>query len=117
VAASIGVGFVSLSEGFDLSTPSGRALAGMLAAFADFERDIVRDRVQADIPQARKDDCPHGRPPTRKVRAPSQNSRSKNGLSKIEISPSFHIGRTSVRRFLGRTKVRSAKRSALNVLL
>ncbi len=33
------VGFVSLSEALDLTTPSGRALAGMLAVFAEFERD------------------------------------------------------------------------------
>jgi DNA invertase Pin-like site-specific DNA recombinase len=40
------VGFVSLSEALDLTTPSGRALAGMLAVFAEFERDILRDRVK-----------------------------------------------------------------------
>ena len=38
------VGFVSLSEALDLTTPSGRALAWMLAVFAEFERDILRDR-------------------------------------------------------------------------
>ena len=46
------VGFVSLSEALDLTTPSGRALAGMLAVFAEFERDILRDRVKAGIAQA-----------------------------------------------------------------
>ena len=43
--SSLKVGFVSLSEALDLTTPSGRALAGMLAVFADyaeFERDILR---------------------------------------------------------------------------
>jgi hypothetical protein len=39
---------VPLSEALDLSTPSGRALAGMLAVFADdVERDILRDQVKA----------------------------------------------------------------------
>ena len=46
------VGFVSLSEALNLTTPSGRALAGMLAVFAEFERDILRDRVKAGIAQA-----------------------------------------------------------------
>src|SRR3954453_10078838 len=55
------VGFVSLSEALDLTTPSGRALAGMLAVFAEFERDILRDRVKAGIAQARKEGRPHGR--------------------------------------------------------
>ena len=56
------VGFVSLSEALDLTTPSGRAFAGMLAVFAEFERDILRDRVKAGIAQARKEGRPHGRP-------------------------------------------------------
>src|SRR3954449_11736176 len=58
------VGFVSLGEALDLATPSGRALTGMLAVFAEFERDILRDRVKAGIAQARKEGRPHGRPPT-----------------------------------------------------
>ena len=58
------VGFVSLSEALDLTTPSGRALAGMLAVFAEFERDILRDRVNAGIALARKEGGPHGRPPS-----------------------------------------------------
>lgn len=41
---SLKVGFISLSEALDLTTASGRALAGMLAVFAEFERDILRDR-------------------------------------------------------------------------
>jgi DNA invertase Pin-like site-specific DNA recombinase len=43
------MGFLLLSEAMDLTTPSGRALAGLLAVFADFERDILRDRVKAGI--------------------------------------------------------------------
>ena len=51
---ALDVGFVSLTEALDLMTPSGRALAGMLAVFAEFERDILRDRVKAGIDQARQ---------------------------------------------------------------
>jgi DNA invertase Pin-like site-specific DNA recombinase len=36
-------------EALDLTTPSGRALAGMLAVFAEFERDVLRDCVKAGI--------------------------------------------------------------------
>lgn len=65
--STLGVGFVSLCEALDLTTPSGRALAGMLAVFAEFEREILRDRVKAGIAQARKQGKPHGRPPTVKA--------------------------------------------------
>ena len=61
---ALDVGFVSLCEALDLTTPSGRARAGMLAVFAEFERDILRDRVKARIAQAKKDGKPHGRPMT-----------------------------------------------------
>jgi hypothetical protein len=43
---SWGVGFVSLWEALDLTTASGRALAGMLAIFAEFERAILRGPFQ-----------------------------------------------------------------------
>ena len=59
--STLGVSFVSLCEALDLTTPSGRALAGMLAVFAEFEREILRERVKAGIAQARARGQPHGR--------------------------------------------------------
>jgi putative DNA-invertase from lambdoid prophage Rac len=41
----LGVGFISLNEALDLTTSTGRAMAGMLAVFAEFERGILRERV------------------------------------------------------------------------
>jgi hypothetical protein len=41
----LGVGFVSLTEALDLTTPAGRAMAGLLAIFAEFEREILRERT------------------------------------------------------------------------
>jgi len=98
---SLGVGFVSLSEALDMTTPSGRALAGMLAVFAEFERDILRERVKAGIAQARKEGRPHGRPPTVAKRAPQVRALAKKGMTKSEISRRLGMSRTSVRRFLG----------------
>jgi putative DNA-invertase from lambdoid prophage Rac len=94
------VGFVSLSEALDLTTPSGRALAGMLAVFAEFERDILRDRVKAGIAQARKEGRPHGRPQTIAGHAVEVKRLFQEGVSKREIAKRLGISRTSVRRFL-----------------
>lgn len=94
------VGFVSLSEALDLTTPSGRAFAGMLAVFAEFERDILRDRVKAGIAQARKDGRPHGRPVTVGKKAQQIKKLAGKGLSKSAIARKLNIGRTSVRRLL-----------------
>jgi DNA invertase Pin-like site-specific DNA recombinase len=49
----LGVGFVSLSEALDLTTPAGRAMAALLAVFAEFEREILRERVRAGLAEAR----------------------------------------------------------------
>jgi len=94
------VGFVSLSEALDLTTPSGRAFAGMLAVFAEFERDILRDRVKAGIAQARKEGRPHGRPAKIVAKAQEIQELTRKGLSKSAIAKQLNIGRTSVRRLL-----------------
>ena len=94
------VGFVSIGEALDLTTPSGRALAGMLAVFAEFERDILRDRVKAGIAQARKEGRPHGRPRTIARHAAEVKTLFEQGVSKREIAKKLGISRTSVRRFL-----------------
>jgi putative DNA-invertase from lambdoid prophage Rac len=109
--ASVNVGFVSLSEALDLTTPSGRALAGMLAIFAEFERDILRDRVKAGIAQARKEGRPHGRPPTVTKYIPQVRALARERLSKSEISRRLRISRTSVRRFLGQHESKLSRRS------
>ena len=59
----LGVGFVSLTEALDLTTPAGRAMAGLLAVFAEFERDILGERVRAGLANARLNGKRLGRPP------------------------------------------------------
>lgn len=98
---SLEVGFVSLSDALDMTTPGGRALAGMLAVFAEFERDILRERVKAGIAHARRQGKPHGRPPTVKSRAPEAKALFAQGLSKREIAKRLNVSRTSVRRLVG----------------
>jgi DNA invertase Pin-like site-specific DNA recombinase len=98
--SSLNVGFVSLSEALDLTTPSGRALAGMLAVFAEFERDILRDRVKAGIAQARKEGKPHGRPRSAALHIDKIKELFSAGSSKREIAKQLEISRASVRRLL-----------------
>lgn len=97
---AVGVGFVSLTEALDMTTPAGRALAGMLAVFAEFERDILRDRVKAGIAQARKEGRPHGRPPTMQQHASEIATLFAGGSSKRQIAARLSISRASVRRML-----------------
>lgn len=98
---ALGVGFISLHEALDFTTPAGRALAGMLAVFAEFEREILRERVKAGIAQARKCGQRHGRPPTVAHHADTMRQLSATGLSKSAIARRLGISRASVRRFVG----------------
>jgi DNA invertase Pin-like site-specific DNA recombinase len=96
----LGVGFVSLTEALDLTTPTGRAMAGMLAVFAEFEREILRERVRAGIAQARNEGRPHGRPRTASLKAAQVLRLKAERVSHAEIARRLGIGRTSVRRIL-----------------
>jgi len=96
----LGVGFISLHEALDLTTPTGRAMAGLLAIFAQFEREILRERVKAGIAQARRHGRRHGRPPSVAQRAPDVQRLAAVGLSQVAIARQLGISRTSVRRFL-----------------
>src|SRR6187401_810333 len=82
----LGVGFVSLTEALDLTTPSGRAMAGLLAIFAEFEREILRERVKAGIAQARQEGKPHGRPRSASLQAEQVRRLWAQRLSKSEIA-------------------------------
>lgn len=58
----LNVDFISLREAVDTSTPAGRVLFAMIAAVAEFERDIIRERVKAGIAKARRQGKRLGRP-------------------------------------------------------
>ena len=94
----LGVGFVSLTEALDLTTPSGRAMAGLLAVFA--EREILRERVRAGLAHAKRNGQRLGRPMTAGLHADKVRKLHRAGVSKAEIARRLRIGRTSVRRIL-----------------
>ena len=97
----LGVGFVSLTEALDLTTPAGRAMAGLLAIFAEFERGILRERTRAGLAHARQNGKRLGRPLTAGLQAEQVRKLHRRGISKSEIARRLRIGRTSVRRILG----------------
>lgn len=96
----LGVAFVSLTEALDLTTPSGRAMAGMLAVFAQFEREILSERVKAGVSQARAKGGAHGRPASARKKSARVLALSEKGLKPGAIAQKVGVSRTSVRRIL-----------------
>jgi DNA invertase Pin-like site-specific DNA recombinase len=58
----LNIQFVSITEALDFTTPVGRAMSGLLTVFAEFERDMISERVKAGLNQARERGQILGRP-------------------------------------------------------
>ncbi|WP_310533965.1 recombinase family protein [Novosphingobium sp.] len=79
-----GVDLYLHQQALDTSTPSGRAMFGMLSVFADFEREMIRSRIMAGLARSSKKS---GRPPLdadkeRRVRKMLDQGTSVNGTAK-----------------------------------
>ncbi len=56
------VAFISLTEGFDTSTPQGELFFHIAGAFAQFERRLIQERINAGLDRARDEGKKLGRP-------------------------------------------------------
>jgi hypothetical protein len=79
---------------------AGRAIAGLLAVFAAFEREILGERTRAGLAHARQNGKRLGRPATAVAHAAEIRRLHCAGASNSEIARRLPIGRTSVRRIL-----------------
>ena len=79
-------------QALDTSTPSGRALFGMLGVFSEFERAMIRDRVKAGLDRARAAGKRLGRPRTTpikisRIRAALDEGRVRETARLLKVSP------------------------------
>jgi len=51
---ALGISFVSYTNQIDTTTPAGKLMFSMLGAFAEFERDLIRERVKAGMARAKR---------------------------------------------------------------
>lgn len=94
---SKGVSIISLREGFDLSTPMGKAMLAMLAAVAELERSNIKARQMAGIARAKAEGKALGREKTIDDRAVAQ-WRKENAASIQATATQFGISPASVKR-------------------
>jgi len=94
---SLGIEFISLHEGVDTSRPNGRLIFEIFASIAEFERELIRDRVKSGIAAARSKGRKLGRPKI-SVDAARIASLRTQGLSLRSIAPELGIGLATLHR-------------------
>lgn len=67
--------FISLTEGFDTSTSQGKLFMQLLGAFAEFERNLIQERINAGLARAKSE----GKTLGRKMGAKDTKPRKKSG--------------------------------------
>lgn len=100
----MGVGFVSLNEAIDTTTPGGILVFNIFAALAQFERDLIRERTSAGIEAARARGRRGGRPAkldTKQIAEIRRLYESKT-VTVNQIAAMMGVGRATVYRALER---------------
>lgn len=98
-----GVEFCSLTEAIDTTTPAGRLLFHIAGAFAQFERDLIRDRTRAGLAAARARGRVGGRPTVMTAERIRQARRMRRDGETVEaIAAVLGVGSSSVSRALAR---------------
>ena len=97
---SLGIDFMSHENHLDTSTPSGKLVFQVIAAVAEFERDIIRERVRAGLANARRNGKRLGRPSILAKVSQKIHILKVNGLSNRAIADRVGVGEATVRRAL-----------------
>jgi putative DNA-invertase from lambdoid prophage Rac len=96
------VAFVSVQDNIDMSTAQGRLMVQLLAAFSEFERAQIRERVAAGLRHAKRHGTrtgkPIGRPATSAERAPRIHSLVAQGVPLPEIARRLELPYSTVHR-------------------
>jgi DNA invertase Pin-like site-specific DNA recombinase len=101
----LGVDLAVLDQSIDTTTPAGRLLFHMLAAIAEFERDLIRDRVVAGLRRAKAQGVRLGRP-RRGVDVVRVKALLADGQSLRAVAKSLGVPVATVHRAVSKTSAR-----------
>ncbi len=105
-----GVGFRSVTESIDTTTPSGRLVFHVFAALAEFERDLIRERTKAGLDSARARGRVGGRKPvlTTEKAAAARRMYDSREVPISQIARVLGVSRSTLYRHLPKTPSASA---------
>ena len=98
---ALGIDFISLHEGVDTSTPNGRLVFGIFGSIAEFERELIRDRVRSGLSAAKAKGKQLGRP--KRIVDTARIARLRaQGLSWRKVADELGVGVGTARERLSR---------------
>ena len=98
---SLGVQFISYQENIDTSSPLGQAIFTIVAAVAQLERDLIRERVRAGLRNARAKGKKFGRPRVQ-VDALRVAALRSEGSSWSQVCRMLNVSKGSAQRSVAR---------------
>ena len=94
---SMGIDFISYDNGLDTTTPTGRLIFNVVGAVAEFEKDIIRERVRAGLENAKRKGKRLGRPPVSSHLVDEAKKLRSEGMSFRQIGKQLGIPESTVR--------------------
>jgi DNA invertase Pin-like site-specific DNA recombinase len=96
---AVGVSLVVIDQAIDTGTPAGRLLFNVLGSIAEFERDLIRERVSAGLKAAKRRGQQLGRPPALDARGIARARRLRaSGHSVRAVAEKLGVGSSTVQR-------------------
>lgn len=96
-----GVDLFLHQQGLDTSTTAGKAMFQMLGVFAEFERGIIRERVNAGLARARAKGTKLGRRPVKPAVEARIRALKAEGMGILKIGRTVGVGTSVVQRVVG----------------
>lgn len=106
-----GVGFVSLQESIDTTTPGGKLIFHVFGALAEFERELIRQRTVAGLLAAKARGRLSGRPiklPPKQIEIARKLLEDSSNTTK-DICTTLKISRSTLYRYCSRTRYKKTK--------
>ncbi len=105
--------FISHTQAIDTTTPMGRLFFHVIGSFAEFEREVIVERVRAGLANARAKGKRLGRP----VRDPGAQARvvalKGEGLSLRQIAARERLSASGVRKMLRQVTISARSRRSI----
>jgi DNA invertase Pin-like site-specific DNA recombinase len=102
--AALGIGFTSVTEPFDTSTPSGKLLLHLVSAMAEFERSILIERTKAGLAAAIRRGVKVGRPRA-EIDVERARTLRAEGKTFREVAVELGVGAATLHRALASVAV------------